>query len=79
VLARNEGGRVHFWDSRVVGDVLQFVVLAAGFNHHGIVFDFNSADVNPALGGGQVLFVADAQSVIIDNGQSMVRRAGNTL
>src|ERR1039458_4646362 len=67
-LVENEDGRVHFWDSRV-GGILQLVTLAGRFNHHGAVLDFNAADVDPAMGDGEVLFVADAKGVIIDDGQ----------
>ena len=75
-LVENEDGRVHFWDS-MVGGILQLMTLAGSFNHHGGIFDFNAADVNPALGGGEVLFVADGKGVIIDDGQPAVRRSGN--
>src|ERR1035441_7690262 len=77
-LVENEDGRVHFWDSRV-GGILQLVTLAGRFNHHGAVLDFNAADVNPAPGGGEVLFVAHAKGVIIDNDQPAFRRSGNAL
>ena len=66
-----------FWESRI-GDILQLMTLAGGFNHHGTVFNFDAMDVNPALRSDQVLFVALGKSVIIDDRQPVVRRAGNT-
>ena len=72
VRVTNDGGRVHFWDSRIRG-VFQLVVHAAGFNHHGVVFNFNATDMYPALRGDQILFVADCQGAIVNDGQPVIR------
>ena len=57
--------------------IAQFVTLATRFNHHRFVFDFNATDMNPAVRGKDIPFITDAKGVIIDNGQPMIRRAGN--
>ncbi len=60
-----------------VAYIAQFVTLAARFNHHRFGFDFNATDMNPTVRSKDIPFVTDAKGVIIDNGQPMIRRAGN--
>ena len=57
--------------------IAQFVTLAARFNHHRFGFDFNATEMNPTVRGNDIPFITDAKGVIIDNGQPMIRRAGN--
>ena len=57
--------------------IAQFVPLAARFNHHRFGFNFNATEMNPTVRGNDIPFITDAKGVIIDNGQPMIRRAGN--
>jgi len=56
--------------------IVQFVTLSARFNHHGTGLDFNTPNVNRALGVARFAS-SPRQSAIIDNGQPMIGRAGN--
>ena len=75
-LVGNECCRIYFLVSAVFR-IVQLVTLSAGFNHHGTGLDFKAAYVNRALGSDKVFLVAHAKSVIIDNDQPMIGRAGN--
>lgn len=57
--------------------IAQFVTLSARFNHHRFGLDFKATEMNPTVRGNDIPFITDAKGVIIDNGQPMIRRAGN--
>ena len=57
--------------------IAQFLTLAARFNHHRLIFDFNATDMDPTVRGNDIPLITGAKGVIINNDQPMIRRAGN--
>jgi len=58
--------------------IAQFMTLSTRFNHHRFIFDFNATDMNPAVRGKDIPLLTNSKGVIIDDGQPMIRRTGNT-
>jgi hypothetical protein len=75
-LVCNKGGLIHF-PASVFTNIGQLMRLAAGLDHHRVGSDLNAAEVNPALASDNICLLAGGEGAIVNNGQPMVRRAGN--
>ena len=53
------------------------MVLATDLNYHGVGFDFNTMNPNPAQVGDDVRCVPDGKGMVVDDNQLMIERAGN--